>query len=395
MKNMNFEVLVVPKVMKPDGTIVEYPKRHNLILNSGLEALATHYTADCFLYAGVGIGTPPTFRASGTITVSKTGATITASASFFSVSDVGKTLKFMTSGTIVKITSYVSVSQVACDTSGTESTQLCKVFNTTETGLDNLTKSSSTYYYGDGLQNGSSDTTKVGSLRVLRRWRTFEFTVEAAPITYTEAGWSWGSPASTNLFGRIVFSEGSGDITVIAGEKLLLYVELNTYIDTSVVAVASIPAIEAAGTSKFFYQANVEIGAWSRVAADGTSDNTDLDEEGYYSANEPFAGDSVAAFALGNAAGDNPADDITELADPTVHTVVTAIAETYVANSYAHHYIAVFPPASTFTWWDIRWLLTPASLTPSFRLVFDASVTYAANWETQLIFKKSWGRYGL
>lgn len=394
MKNMNFEVLVVPKVMKPDGTIVEYPKRHNLILNSGLDALATHYTSDCFLYAAVGIGTTPTYRSSGSITVSKTSSTITASGLFFTVADIGRTLQFSSSGTEVVITGYTSVSQVTCDTSGSESSQACMIYNTTQTSLTNLTKVSSTYYQGDGIQNGVDTSTEVASVRILKRFRTFQFAVETSPITYTEAGWSWGNPSTTNLFGRIVFAEGGENLSLLVGERLLLYVELNTYMDTSVVTIPSVPLSGAtvSGTSKLLYRDTIEAGFWSRVASDGTSLNTSISTSGVCSAIEPYCGLDVCAFGISNSNVANPTDNTTSITDPTVGDRIETTAVTYVPGSYEKNYIVYFTTLSAFTWYDIRSLVVVDVWVPTFRIVFNTGISKTVTNVAELIMKKSWGR---
>ena len=43
------------------GEVVkEYPRQKNLILNQGMDQVATNYWADCFVYCSAGIGTTPT-----------------------------------------------------------------------------------------------------------------------------------------------------------------------------------------------------------------------------------------------------------------------------------------------------------------------------------------------
>lgn len=203
--------------INPDGTETRLraPKR-NLILDAGLDAIAGLTWQACFTRAVVGTATNPTKRDSGVTTFSLAGNVITASANFFTSGDVGRLFKF-DSGEEVYITNFNDEQHVACVYAGSVSSSQGTIWYVNDTGLGAEVKRTNTYGSGPS-DNGFAYAAGVFTLK-----RTFLFSVESAPITYNEIGWSWTSSAGNNLFGRDVISGGD---TVAAGQQYKVVVRL-------------------------------------------------------------------------------------------------------------------------------------------------------------------------
>ena len=187
------EILNLDGTAKPVGN-----RQKNLLLDSGLDKIATLGITTCMQYAAVGTGTNPTYRDSGAVTVTIAGGVATASAGFFAAADVGRLLK-QDSGSERYITGYTSPTVVTVG--GADSAaSLFTIWYVSDTGLQ--TESKRTGAYTNGATDNQSTFAAPGT------WthkQTFLFAAEAAPITYNEIGWSNSNAAGANLFGRALF----------------------------------------------------------------------------------------------------------------------------------------------------------------------------------------------
>ena len=116
----------------------------------------------------------------------------------------------------------------------------------TDTQLGAEVKRTGTYLTGAG----NCDTIIVGQVVTLRR--TFDFTAEAAPVNYTELGWSGSASAGANLFSRCLISGGT--VSVLAGQQLRVVYDLQVTVgpvgvQTSSLTVSGWPVSPATGTS--------------------------------------------------------------------------------------------------------------------------------------------------
>lgn len=206
-------------ILNPDGSIAKRTKwGRNLILDSGLNAVAGRSWPACFEYCAIGTGTNPFIRDSGTVTFTVAAGVVTASSSFFEAGDTGRLLH-LDSGEKGYLTysSATSATWTGVDV-GVASEGTVEYVN--RTSLQTEVKRTNTYRTSGG-DNGSS---WLGSPNFTwTHQRTFLFTAEVGAVTYREAGWSWGS-GGTNLFGGVVFS-GGGD-SLSAGQQYLLQVQL-------------------------------------------------------------------------------------------------------------------------------------------------------------------------
>ena len=399
--DIGYRVNVKATVMKGDEVVREYPMEHNLILDSGLEILATKFTSDTFVTAALGNGTAVTERTS-VPTVSVLGNTATASAGFFtnSPTDVGKVIKFTDTGQVARITGFTSTTVVTISISETIAAQVVTVYNTDQTQLDSYVVGSETYRDTGNAENGSSDVFTAGVDWVIKRWRTFQFPVETGSVTYTEGGWTWEDVAVTNptLFGRILFTNA---INLDAGEFLLMYVELKTTIDSSVKTIGALPI------------ANLTVAAKSAARPQQVGDNYDrIDSVG--TSNHGSIANSNSAMSEPLNHRFNPAsypavpgvqifltDDSTAITDQPItagnltSAVVVVEPAGYVPNSYQFVFTAFFTGISvdlTGNWYDMRFSNVATSALGSFRILFDSVQSKTATDTVQLVFTKSWNR---
>lgn len=211
------------KILNPDGSIArERDWHHNLLLDTGLDFVASNTWVGCFNYCAVGTGITPTNNPSSAITFTQSGTTLTASASFFQSTDVGALFKFGTGtgGAEMYVTAFTSSTVVTVSVSGTVGTgTVGTLWYVDQTGLTtekartgNLQTPNNTYNF----------STMSGS--VITHQRTFLFPAVGSGVTYTEIGWSPNSGAGANLFGRDLIP-GGGD-SLAAGQQYQVQVQL-------------------------------------------------------------------------------------------------------------------------------------------------------------------------
>jgi hypothetical protein len=206
-------------VLNPDGSFARRGQwKRNLILDGGLDGIAVRAWAESFTYAAIGTGTNPVKRDSGSTTFSRSGDTVTASASFFESADVGRLLK-VDSGEEMYITAYGSGTSVTVNASGTLAASEGTVYYVNRTALQTEAKRTKSCRTNSG-DNGS---TWSSANKTWTHQRSFIFSAESGPVTYREIGWSWGS-GSTALFGMDLIP-GGGD-SLVAGQQYLVIVQL-------------------------------------------------------------------------------------------------------------------------------------------------------------------------
>jgi len=209
-------------IVGPDDKIVwEMPEfKKNLILNAGMDLVATNSFANCFAYACAGTGTRPTSIASLATNASQAANTVTSSGGlidFTTDAAVGDVIKFSTleEATITSITDahhvQASPSQSVASTSFT-------IWKTAQVGLQTEVKRSNTYLAG----SGNCGTTIVGNVVELKR--TTDFSTEAGPVNYTEIGFSPSSTPNTNVFSRILLGS---PVALTSGQRLRVVYQLN------------------------------------------------------------------------------------------------------------------------------------------------------------------------
>lgn len=212
-------------VIDPDGSVArEYQRQQNLILDSGLDNLATRRWNQMMLACAAGTGTTPTKDVlDGDWARSGTTVTSTSSTYVLSAPDVGKWIRFA-DGTKSKIVSVEADDSCTVANSGTVAAQSAILFRCNQTGLTTEVKRTVTYPdYQD--QDGSWATTtlfdQATNYFVLRR--TYDFTAEGGSVTYTEVGFSHVNTSGANLFSRVLL-DVPANLTV--GQQLRVRYEL-------------------------------------------------------------------------------------------------------------------------------------------------------------------------
>lgn len=186
--------------------VSESPIQTNLVMDGGLNALARStnatYPAEATICCRVGSGSTSDKIASGAITFTQAGTTLTASAGFFTAGMVGMLFKWGTGsgGNEIYITAFTSSTQVTVGTSATVAVpEVGVVWNVIRTTLETLLYSSSTYE----TISGSNGTTITGALTTHKR--TYNFPVQVAPYNVNEVGY-FRQNTGTTIFGRVVLS---------------------------------------------------------------------------------------------------------------------------------------------------------------------------------------------
>jgi hypothetical protein len=204
------------------GQVVRrFPRQRNLILNQGLDQIASLYIANCFQYAAMGSGTTPTESDSGVETVNIVSGTATISTIGFlagDATDVGKTIKLDTSGNTFLVTGFTSTTQCTVSPSSTIGPDTFIIYNTNQTGLTTeitggggASRRTSTYLTGAP----NCQTVTTGAVTVLTR--TFDFSVETGPNSCNEVGFASTSTVGSNLFSRIKLPSTA---SLTAGQQL-------------------------------------------------------------------------------------------------------------------------------------------------------------------------------
>jgi hypothetical protein len=215
------------RIRNADGSIArELPATKNLIMDTGLDAYASHLSADLFRFACVGTGTDPVVRYSAPAVVSQAGGGVnncTSDIPFFQPTDVGKILKIGaqgsgSAGAEQYITAYLNSQTVTTSSSTVFTSQPCAIWYVDQTTLQTQSKSTQTY---TGSGNDTVDTVGAGIL-TRTYTRVFVFSAEVGTVTYNEVGWSWDG---TNIYGR--------DLILPAGITLAVTQQLEVTLQVS------------------------------------------------------------------------------------------------------------------------------------------------------------------
>ena len=223
-------------ILDPDGTIVfRSGWKNNLILNSGLDQVAVNRWIQCFAQGNVGTGNTPTRRDSGVITATAAAGTITASAPFFVVGDVGRLIKFGTGsgGQEFIITAFTDSTHVTSSNTASQSAAVFTIWYVNDTALASLAQTTTSYFTGSSF-NGSAYASISGTWT---HTRSYLFAPVGGSVTYTEVGWS---PAgSGTLFGRDLVPGGGDHLTT--GQQYVVTIELTiAYTPVTVGPIANV-----------------------------------------------------------------------------------------------------------------------------------------------------------
>lgn len=195
----------------------ERPWARNLILNQGLDGLATQSWQSSIAYCTGGEGNTPTQLDSGATTASQTTTSVTSSADIFTADDVGRLIRWDT-GQQATISAYVSPTQVTVSNSATVASGEFTIYRVNQTGLFDEKSRSTGYVTGAG-NCGTSISANTMTFK-----RTYEFDPEVSNINYAELGFSWTATPGQNCFSRVLIDGGA--VSVQTGFQLRVIYEL-------------------------------------------------------------------------------------------------------------------------------------------------------------------------
>jgi len=307
------------------GKVVkEYPRQKNLILNQGLDQVATDHWADCFRYCSAGTGVTPTSDDSSPTTASQSGTTVTLVGGTFvftdTLTDAGKVIKWDTSeeATIITVTSPTVVEVL---NSATVPAADFVVYRTNQTGLTSQLKRTSTYLTG-APYTGTTLASNVFQMR-----RTYDFTAEVGTINYTEIGVGWHVSTPTAIFSRILLA---APVPVTAGQQLRVTYELQLtllpaapFSKTAIIGGWPVaPALDTTGVEA------IQFLGLSQVATSGASQNYDNGLQ----ASEPAQTSTIGVFVSDTSTA--PASFGSSISRAGTGSVAATVAAYVVGNYY-------------------------------------------------------------
>ncbi len=202
---------------KTKRVVEERPWQKNLILDNGLDLYGENLFCNCWRYCSAGTDNTPVVNDSGITTAIQSGTTITANATSFSASDVGRLFRF-DSGEESYITTFTDTTHVeVADSRTVGSSTLFAVWRVDQTNLGAFVKKTNIYVADEC---GSAITSGSDLL-----WRTWDFSEEVGNATYREIGVHKNFTDDDGLFSRVLVQGGS--ISLVAGQQLRVRYEIN------------------------------------------------------------------------------------------------------------------------------------------------------------------------
>lgn len=255
------QVLVIDD--KTRQVIRQYPVQKNLILNNGMDMMATTLMVSCFTNCVAGTGTTPTRDGSGLTTAAQASTTVTLVGGAFTFTntgtDAGKMIKF-DSGEEARIVTVTDATHAEVANSATVVASTFAVYRTNQNALAVESKRTSTYL------TGSANCGTVWTGNVAAHKRTYDFSVESGSVTYAEIGFSNTASVGSNLFSRILLGS---TVPLVAGQALRVVYTLSiTWTPSTPQAVAVSPITGWAGATGV---QQIQIRVTQEIATDGTT----------------------------------------------------------------------------------------------------------------------------
>lgn len=204
-------------IMQGPIIVKEFPWQKNLFLNQGMDNVGngTCLYADSFLWCAKGTGVTATSAASGVTTAAFAAGQLTlvgGSYTWTGDANVGagsfvKLTSGADSGNVFRITSITNATQAQAVLFSGVDTGAAGTFNVYYCQQTGLTTASGARINANLFGAGNCETQlTTGSPTTYRMRRTYDFPIEAGPITYGEVGFSHTSIAGGNLNVRIALS---------------------------------------------------------------------------------------------------------------------------------------------------------------------------------------------
>lgn len=307
------------------GEVVkEYPKQKNLILNQGMDQVASTVWANLFIYCSAGNGVTPTSDDSGVTTAAQSGTSVTLTGGTYTftstVVDGGNVIKWDT-GEEALIVSVADGTNCTVSNSATVADGPFTVYRTNQTQLSSQLKRTNNYLTGT-IYCGT-----ILSANVYKMRRTYDFTAEISGANYTEIGLGWDSSIATAIFSRILLA---APVPVLAGQQLRVTYELqlslsppSTISKTAIIGGWPVaPALTTDGVEAIQF-----VGLWSINSSTGNATQFDTGQ----GASEPSMASNIGVFVSDTATAPNSlGNSISRAATGSV----AATRAAYVAGNY-------------------------------------------------------------
>jgi hypothetical protein len=373
------------RVRNPDGSASPWSeRRHNLLMNAGLDQVAQDDWQHGFEWFVKGTGALPVENASGSVTFTQVGNQLTASAPFFASTDVGAIFKYGigTAGAQFTVTAFTSNVLVTLSGSDTVPTPTVgTLWYVTQTAMDTPQGSSKAYVSGSC---GSALDVTTG---IWTGTRVILFPAEVGTVTITELGWfnsGSGGVLGAVMLGRVVLP-GSG-VTLVTGQQLEVELQVNvTFSPIAQTAVADVSggAWDTAGT---FLLEFVEIFSGGPGIADVIQANGLSGTSGYLSAGSVTRDGDGGTNLMTGAYSQNA----TLQNAPGVHATFDTnnTLGSYSTGSFITTLVGVFNPASGVGLISVVGLGNNSTMLASLLLTTpiakDNTHSLTLTWETQL-----------
>jgi hypothetical protein len=216
-----------------NAVVKDYGWNKNLILNSGMDAVASNFISNLSAYAACGEGNRPNYITSSTSTITQSAnyigmADFTGIASFNQSLDTNGTRSYNNLVTPGDLIIDQDMSQSVVITSSFDGTTLTisgsgftyttpktfTIWKTSQTGLQSESQRTNTYLAGQ------CGTTISGTMTSMRR--TFNFAVESQTRSYAEVGCGWHNTGP--LFSRVVLPQ---TVSLVPNQQLRMIYDLN------------------------------------------------------------------------------------------------------------------------------------------------------------------------
>lgn len=252
----------------PDGSVTWQEWQRNLMLNQGMNLLASYGYADVMYYGTAGTGSRVNKFDSGGSEVSQSGTLLglsgigtitdwTGSAdggNYTAMLQPGDVIQFADGTEVMVASTNNAVMATAFSSSQVVAAQPFVIYKTSQTNLHGTRKLSATYVAG---QNGTTNIKNT-----VTYWRTYDFTAEVAPNTYSEVGVSDYFQTQIN---RVLLDT---PITIPIGSQLRLTFNMNISIYPS--ASVYYPTDMITGWPGSAGTASVQQLLFKQIQSDGT-----------------------------------------------------------------------------------------------------------------------------
>lgn len=385
------EVSVVEK-----GKVVRrYPPIHNLILNRGLDDVASNLIGNCMAWMAMGTGSTVTEVDGGSETATISVGTLTVSTIGFlagDATDVGKTFKLTGGGTYL-IVAQISTTQCSVTPADTVGPDTFILYNTNQTGLTTEstlpgpnTKRTNTLLTGAP----NCQTVTAGNVTVMTK--TFDAAAETGSITYNEIGFSTVNTIGSNLFSRIKLPAG---VPLTAGQQFRVRYSVSVAVTPITPLTYGVsPIIGWSGATGTAQHIAVPLAMVTTAGFVGGGLNG-VDNL-WYSAIEPgTAGSSSYNIFLTNASTAHSSYGSRQIPGGTIAQRIL-VSSVYVAGTYTRDKFATFliGEANATDWRSWGWSAPDGFGNAMFgaRFLMDSNQTKLSTHTLTLGFRSTWGR---